>query len=155
MSARRNPWRALARCRDGSVAMEFAVVGGFMILMMVGIADYTLPLWRQQQIANAARAGATYAALKGWNSANITTAATSATQLTGLSVTPTRYFGCPNAAASALTSVASGSVCGAPLTGSPTAGTYVTVAVTYTYTPFVPFVYRPTALSASATARVQ
>lgn len=154
-TARLGALRRLARRRDGSVAAEFAVVGSFLLMMLIGIADYTLPLWRTQQLSNAAWAGAAYAAVKGWNSANIITAATSATQFGGLTVSPVQSCGCPNTGSTGITAATCGTTCGTPLTGSPAAGTYVTVTATYTYTPLVPFLNSPSALSVSAVARIQ
>jgi Flp pilus assembly protein TadG len=148
----------LARARRGTVAAEFAVVGGFLSLLLVGVADYSLPLWRTIQLGNAARAGAAYAVLhsSAYSAATVQAAGASATQLTGLTVTPTKVCGCPNAAGS-VTVATCGTNCGAPLTTSTAAGTYVTVTATLNYTPLMTFasLSGTLVLTASAVARIQ
>ena len=69
-------------------------------MLLLGICDFGLGFWEQMQVANAARAGAEYAVKNGYNSSNIQTTVTNATNLSGIqaSPAPTQTCGCPDAA---------------------------------------------------------
>ena len=123
--------RRLWRDQQGVSAVEFALVAPMLILAMLVATDLGLSLSRKASVANAARAGAEFATIYGWNSSGITAAATSATNLT-VTATPTTYCGC--ATSNAIAQQACGTTC----PGGGTTGTYVSVATQATHTPISP-----------------
>ena len=136
---------------DATVAVEFALIGSFLALLITGTADYSRAIWQQIMVRDAARAGAAYASIHGFNTTNIQTAATSATNASITVSTPVQSCGC--ARTSGITSATCGTQCAG--LGNAAAGTYVTVTVTSSYTPLVPFPgLSAMTLSATAIARI-
>jgi Flp pilus assembly protein TadG len=135
----------------GVSTIEFAFVVTFLCLLAVGIVDFGMGFWEQMQVGNAARAGAEYAAVNGWNQSAIQTAATSATGLGSISATASESCGCPNAS-TGITSATCGSSC----TGGGTAGTYVTVNASATYSTIITYPGIPSSfnLTSAATVRI-
>lgn len=120
----------------GTAAIEFGLIGTILSLLLLGVVDFGMGYWEQIQVGNAARAGAEYAIVNGWNQSGISTAVTSATGLTSISASPApaQSYGCPSATAG-IVAASSGSNC----SGGGTAGTYVTVGALATYSPIFPF----------------
>src|SRR5271166_1941120 len=73
---------------EGASAVEFAIVLSLLSTLLFGLVDYGTGLWEAMVVGNAARAGAFYAALNGWNSTSITAAVTGATELSSSSSCP-------------------------------------------------------------------
>jgi hypothetical protein len=119
-----------------------------LILALLVAADLGLALSRNASVANAARAGAEFATIHGWDSAGITTAATNATSLT-VTATPTTYCGCATG-----NSIAQ-QACGSPCSGGGTTGTYVSVATQATYTPISPINWGKTSVNLNASTVVR
>jgi Flp pilus assembly protein TadG len=142
----------LWRAEDGVGAIEFAFVAGILTMLLLGICDFGIGFWEKMQVGNAARAGAQYAVKNGYDSTNIATAVTNATNLAGVqaSPAPSQACGCPNAA-SGITP----STCGAVCPNGDIAGTYVTVSAQVSYrTLFAwPGLPTPMTLVSSATVR--
>jgi Flp pilus assembly protein TadG len=138
---------------DGVSAIEFAFVAGILSMLLLGICDFGLGFWQQMQVANAARAGAEYAVKNGYDSANVQTAVTNATNLSGIQATPApaTSCGCPNAATGV-----TAATCGSTCSDGSTAGTYVTVNAQVSYrTLFAwPGISSPMTLASSATVRL-
>jgi Flp pilus assembly protein TadG len=136
---------------SGVSTIEFAFVVTFLCLLAVGIVDFGMGFWEQMQVGNAARAGAEYASVNGWNQSAIQSAATSATGLGSISATASESCGCPNAS-TGITSA----TCGAACSGGGTAGTYVTVNTSATYSTIVPYPGIPSSfnLTSAATVRI-
>lgn len=149
----RRLWPRLWRNEDGVSAIEFAVVGGALSLLLLGVLDFGMAYWKKEQVGDAARAGANYAERNGYNSTNIQSAITNATTLSGIqaSPAPSQFCGCPNAS----TGVSTVS-CTATCTDGTTAGTYVTVSAQATYTTIFawPGVTSPMTLASSVTVRI-
>jgi len=88
--------------RRGNAAIETALMAPFLLLLMVGIADFGSATYADMEIQDAAQAGAQYALENGAGGLNATTvtnvesAVTSATTLSGVAAnpTPTVYCGC-------------------------------------------------------------
>jgi Flp pilus assembly protein TadG len=143
----------LLRDRSGVAAIEFALAAPILVAAFVGIADVGMGIYKQMQLVNAVQAGARYAMINGWNSAQIQNAVTSATDLTAVSATPapTTSCGCPSNA----TIIAA--TCGSTCASSAAAGTYVTVNAQFAYTPVIPFVGFGGAVTlvAQSTVRIQ
>ncbi len=137
----------------GTAAVEFGMVGTMLTLLLLGLIDFGMGYWELIQVGNAARAGAEYAILNGWNQPAITTAVTSATGLISIAATPapTQSCGCPSAGAG-ITAAA----CGANCAGGGTAGAYVTVNAKASYSTIFryPGIANPLTLTASVTVRV-
>ena len=137
----------------GTAALEFAAVGGFLCLLLLGSIDFGMSYWQKMQVGNAARAGGQYAIVNGWNQSGITAAATSATGLSSITATPapTQTCGCPSVSAGITTAT-----CGSNCTGGGTAGAYVTVnAQAFYSTAFTyPGIANPLTLTASVTVRI-
>lgn len=75
--------RLVADCRGASV-IEFAFIAPIIAILVIGVIDFGLALWNDMQVADAAQAGAAYAAVHGWTTTtgDVETAVSSATQLT-------------------------------------------------------------------------
>jgi Flp pilus assembly protein TadG len=128
--------------------VEFALVVPVFVYMLLAATDLGLSLLRKTQVMNAARAGAEYATLHGFDSTAITSAATAAVSLS-VSVTPTSYCGC--ASGNAIVQQA----CGTSCTGGGTTGSYASVSTSATYTPVSPVNWgsSSTQLTVTAVAR--
>jgi Flp pilus assembly protein TadG len=120
--------------RSANAAVEFALVAPVLVYVMLSASDLALASWQKGQVGNAARAGAQYAAVNGWNNTGVTAAAQSATSLT-VSVAASSYCGC--AGATGVTQQTCGTTCSAG--GS--AATYVTVTASANYTPISPHLW--------------
>src|SRR5260370_41103176 len=81
-------WHRLWRGEEGVSAIEFAVVGGSLSLLLLGVLDFGIGFWEKIQAGDAAQAGAQYAARNGYDSARIQTAVTRATTLSGVQASP-------------------------------------------------------------------
>jgi Flp pilus assembly protein TadG len=113
---------------SGMAAVEFAILASVLLLLVMGLADYGLAVYYRMQVESAALIGAKYAAKYPTDSAGITSAVNSATHISSFtSVTPAKLCECANALG---TSVSCSTTCA----GS-TLNEYMTVTVTYSYTP--------------------
>jgi Flp pilus assembly protein TadG len=143
--------RSLRRDRRGVAAVEFAIIVPVLIGMFMGVVDLGLGLFTQVQLANAAQAGAAYAMQKGYNAGGMTYAAQTSTRLTGLTVTPSQFCGCPSDTGVISTSCTAS--CGDGLT----AGTFVQISVSKAYSTLLSYPGLPSTInmSESAVARTQ
>lgn len=145
--------RRFAHAESGASAVEFALILPVLGVMLAGTVDFSLAMWNQMQVGNAARAGAGYAVAYGYDSAKISTAITSATGATGVSASPApaQSCGCPSGT-SAITPMTCGAVC----TNGATAGTYVTSSARSSYSLIFPWpgMSNPVSLSATTTVRI-
>jgi len=149
---RNSPSKRLWAAVEGVGTIEFAVVAAMLATLAIGMLDLSMGLSQQMEVGNAARAGAEYASLYGWNSAAIQTAVTSATSLSvTASPSPTRSCGCPDAT-SGVVAASCGSTCSSGLTAS----TYVTVGAQASYSTILPYpgISSPLTLTASSIARI-
>ena len=153
-------WRALRRlasgkadgCR-GTAAIEFAIVGPMLVVMMVCTVDLGAGMFRKMQVQNAAQAGAMYAALHGFTASSISNAVTSASGFSGVSASPAPSQFCGCASNSGVTSITCTSTC----SGGSTPGTYVTVSAQGVYTTILPYPMVPESftLTSQSTVRIQ
>ena len=149
-------WRrrsGLRAAEDGVSAIEFAFVAGILSMLLLGICDFGLGFWQQMQVANAARAGAEFAVKNGYDTTNIQTIVTNATNLPGVqaSPAPSSTCGCPDA-----TTGVTARTCGQSCPNGGTAGTFVTVSAQVSYTTLFawPGISNPITLASSATVRL-
>jgi Flp pilus assembly protein TadG len=144
---------SLVRIREGEsgvAAIEFAIIAPLMAIILVGVTELSFAVRQRMQVQEAAAAGAQYAALKGWDPANIALAVTSAANGSGISATPTAtsYCGCPSASGIAVLA------CGQPCPDRLTARAYVQVNASMTRTTLLASsLGLPTVLTASVTTR--
>jgi Flp pilus assembly protein TadG len=142
----------LWRAAEGLSTIEFAFVAGILMVLLLGLVDFGIGFWEQMQVANAARAGAEYAARFGYDSSNIQTTVTNATSLSGIQATPTpaKTCGCPDAS-TGITAQSCGSAC----SNGDIAGTFVTVNAQISYSTLFawPGIPQPMTLTSSATVR--
>ncbi len=130
-------WRAVRRLAaetEGAALVELTIVAPMLLIMVVGTMDLGLGIYCKMQVEHAAQAGAQYAVVNGFSSANISTAVTGATTLAGVAASPapSEFCGCPST-----TQVTTAS-CTASADGT-LAGLFVTVSATATYTTVVPY----------------
>lgn len=135
------------RNQRGVAAVEFALVAAVLTVLLPAATDLALAIWANQQVGNAARAGAEYAAINCWDGTtnavssscanNVSTAATSAMSRS-VTATPTNYCGCDNASGA---SGATTATCGSACPDGSKAGTYVSVTTRTSYNPIFPAVW--------------
>ena len=137
----------------GAVSVELGITLSLLTIMVIPTIDIGMGAYTQMQVANAAQAGAEYAAVNGWNSANVSTAVTSATKLSGVSASPAPTETCVCVTAGAIVAA----TCGATCSNGDTAGTFVTSNAQATYTTLFsyPGVPSPMTMAASSTVRIQ
>src|SRR5215469_8106465 len=156
--AKRNPGAArLLASVDGVSTIEFAVTASMLGTLAIGMLDFGMGLWQQMEVGNAARAGAQYASIKGYDSTGIQNAVTSATNLSSISASPapSEQCGCPNASAVTFFSPAQSPPCSSTCSNGSTPNTYIVVSAQATYTPVVPFPgFSGATLTATALARL-
>ena len=138
---------------EGVGTIEFAFATSLLCTLVLGTLDFGLGLFYQMQVNDAARAGAAYALINGWNQTAIQTAVTSATGLASITASPvpTKTCGCPNVS-SGITAATCGSTC----TSGNAAGTYVTVHAQASYSLIVPWpgISSPMTLAAATTVKI-
>ncbi len=141
------------RHTDGNAAIEAALIAPVLAVMLVGIADFGMAVYRKMQVQHAAQAGAEYAMVHGFDSAAITSAVTGATAFTGVAATPAPAQSCGCASGTTVTAAACGSTCA----GGSAAGTYVTVSSHGAYTTILPYPGFPASLTfdAASVVRIQ
>src|SRR5215471_18497945 len=157
--AKRNPGPAKLLAAVGGVStIEFAVTASMLGTLVIGMLDFGMGLWQQMEVGNAARAGAQYASIKGYDSTGIQNAVTSATNLSSISASPapSEQCGCPNASAVTFFSPAQSPPCNTSTCSNGSApNTYIVVSAQATYTPVVPFPgFSGATLPATALARL-
>ena len=147
----RSALQRLPRNSSGIAAVEFALIVPALLLMFVCIADLGMGIYADMQVNNAAQYGTEYAVRNGYNSSAITSAVQNASSLGSLSVSPSEYCGCPSGNSITTTS------CTASCSDGTTAGTFVQVSVSHTYTTLIHYPGLPTsfALAAQSSVRLQ
>jgi Flp pilus assembly protein TadG len=137
----------------GLAAIEFAIIGPILVLMLVCMVDLGSGIYGNMQVENAAQAGAEYAAVHGFDVSSISNAVTSANLFPGIgaSPAPSQFCGCPSS--TGITTVACSATC---VSGS-SAGVYVAVSSTGTYTTLLPYPLLPRSFTfaSRSTVRIQ
>ncbi len=144
----------LLGAKEGSAAVEFAVLATFIITFLLAIADFGILYYEQFQVEHAAQNVAVYAVSHGGTSSAINTAVTLAgvdNPAITVPTVPQPFCGCPGG-----TGIAA-AACGATCPDSSTAGTYITVTAQMTPTILVnlPGITNPSRLAAQVTIRLQ
>jgi Flp pilus assembly protein TadG len=122
----------------GAAAIEFAIVGSFLCLLVVAIGDVGLGFYSDIQVQNSAQAGAQYAIVHGYSSSAISTAVTSATSVPGISAIPAplQFCGCVDPTSKTVASATCGTTCASD---GMNAGTYVTASAQRDYSTLITY----------------
>ena len=165
---------ALARDRRGMSAVEFGLAAPVFLAMLTPVIDLGLAFSEQTRLNQMVEAGAQYATANPYNSSTTTTcdstnpwtacvtsAMTNAqSTLTGITTNVgSETCGCPNATNTLISTGGYGTPpsCSGSCPDGSSPGYYVTISTSITYTSVMPYsiLGSSTALSSSATARVQ
>ena len=154
VATRRDAPRSFVRNTRGAAAIEFAVMGPAIVILLIAVTDFGLGFYRRMQAQTAAQRGAIYATINGYNATDIASAITSSRGSIAASPAPTSYCGCPTS-----TGVTT-AVCGATCTvgGSTTpAGKYVSSSAQTSYSTIFryPGLTSPMTFSATQVVRIQ
>jgi Flp pilus assembly protein TadG len=141
-----------AKADGGAAAIEFAIVGAVLCLLVVATGDIGMGFYSYMQVRNSAQAGAEYAAVHGYNSSAISSAVTSATSVTGMTASPAPAQFCGCASGSSVNSVTCGTICAS---NNMTAGTYVTASASRTYSTLISYPMFPASYQQTATSTVR
>src|SRR5262249_48949989 len=143
--------RKFAKNDSGIAAIEFAVLGAVLCLIVVAVGDLGLGFYSNMQVQNSAQAGAEYAAVHGFNSTAIQSAVTNATSVSGIAASPAPQQFCGCVSGSTVATATCGSVCANGMT----AGTYVSVSAARTYSTLISYPGFPASYSQAATSTVR
>jgi Flp pilus assembly protein TadG len=154
------PLAAWRRDETGTAAIEFAAIASFLVILLVGVTDVSRLALSSMRVRYAAEAGATYAVMKGSDTANdpaILAAAAAATSLSDATTTSSIYYGC--AAATGVIVVGSANAnCNTSATGtSISAGKYIAVTTQVEFQPYFQpvFLVYPQTISHKLEVRVK
>ena len=162
--------KRFARDRSGLAAIELAIIAPVLFLCTLCVADLGRYALDKTWVTYAASAGAEYAAAHADDpqyaptypmgsdfSAAITTAATSATPTTNISVSPTpsTYYGC--ATSTGVTASTQGATCPSGTSTGGLVGEYVSVTATMPFTALFSAagVSYPSTITSTAVVRIQ
>ena len=143
--------KSFVRNQSGIAAIEFAVLGAFLCLLVVGVGDLGLAFYSNMQVQNSAQAGAQYAAVHGFDATAVSNAVTNATSVTGITASPapTQFCGCVTGSTMAT------ATCGTTCANGMTAGTYVSVSAARTDSTLISYPGFPASYSQAATSTVR
>jgi Flp pilus assembly protein TadG len=141
---------------EGAALLEFTIFAPIIIVLILGVVDFGLYIYRNVQVQNAAQAGAEYAIAHGFSAASISSAVTNAacypsgscvftSTITVPSGSPSRFCGCPSN--TGVTQIAAGAcTAGMLCSGGSSPGTYVNVQAQAAYSTTLPSVLSPSPL---------
>jgi Flp pilus assembly protein TadG len=130
----------LSSDRRAVAAVEFAIVAPLLLMIVGGLADFGVMLWRREELAGGVAQGAQYAFTTGTSVAasDVQTIVQKTSALgTAASVSmsgPTCY--CTSGSPATKSVQTCGQVCSSSNTAP---GSYVTITASYTYQPIMPF----------------
>lgn len=145
--------KGFAKADGGVAAIEFAVLGAVLCMIVVAIGDLGLGFYSYMEVQTSAQAGAQYAAVHGFNSTAISSAVTNATSVTGITASPAPQQFCGCVVGQAVVAATCASTCADGMT----AGTYVSASAVRDYSTLLSYpgfasTYHQTATS---TVRIQ
>jgi len=143
--------KSFAKADDGAAAIEFAILGAVLCLIVVAVADLGLGFYSYMQVQTSAQSGAQYAAVHGFNSTSISSAVTNATSTTGITASPapTQFCGCVSG------STVATATCGSTCSDGMTAGTYVSASAVRDYSTLISYPGFPATYHQTATSTVR
>lgn len=136
---------------SGTAAIEFAIIGSVMVTLLVVGADLGMAFYSDMQVQTSAQSGAEYAVVHGFNASGISTAVTNATSTSGIDASPEPFQSCGCVSGSTVNNTTCGTVCPDGMT----AGTYVTVTATRTYSTIIPYPSLPATFTQTAVSTVR
>ncbi len=112
----------------GTAAIEFALLGPLLLILLVGAVELGFAMYQSMQVYNAVEAGAVYATKNGWNSAGISSAVVNGSTVSGMTAVPApaQFCGCPLVSGITVTACAPSATC----TGGSAPGEYVRISAT-------------------------
>jgi Flp pilus assembly protein TadG len=145
--------KGFAKDEGGIAAIEFAILGAVLCLMVVAVGDLGMGFYSYMQVQTSAQAGAQYAAVHGFNSTSISNAVTNATSVAGITASPAPQQFCGCVSGATVTAATCGTVCADGMS----AGTYVSASAVRDYSTLISYpgfsaTYHQTATS---TVRIQ
>lgn len=126
-------WVRLWRREEGVAGIEFALLAPLLIGLFFALVDFSMAAYIKREAHAAAQAGVQYAMISGWEQEEIEAAVLISARLNAPEVLVERVYACP--ISTGLSFVNKGTDC----SSGGTAGTYVRVTVTPSYTPILPF----------------
>lgn len=139
------------RATSGAAAIEFAIIGSVMVTLLLVGADLSMAFYSDLQVQTSAQSGAEYAAVHGFNVTGVSSAVTNATSASGIDASPAPVQFCGCVSGSAVSNATCGTVCPDGMT----AGTYVTVTATKTYSTIIPYPSLPASFTQTAVSTVR
>jgi Flp pilus assembly protein TadG len=127
--------RRIAKAEGGMAAIEFGILSAVMMIFVIGAADLGLAGYSAMEVQTSAQSGAEYASAHAFDATAISNAVTNSTSASGISASPApaKFCGCPSA--SGVTTATCSSTCA---DGS-TAGNYVRVTATRSYSTMISY----------------
>jgi Flp pilus assembly protein TadG len=157
MKPHRSSLRRFRRDQRGVAAIELALVTSILALSVLCVGDLGRFALQKTWATYAASAGAEYAVAHGFHATAITTAATSAAPVSGISVSPApnEFYGC--ATATGVAASTQGAICPSNTSTGGTAGEYVSGTATMPFSPMFSAagISYPSTLTATAVVRIQ
>lgn len=137
-------WGPFRNCEKGTSAIEFGLLAPILLIMLLGLIDFGFAWIKKMELSSAARAGAQYALLEGYDSTTVQSVVTNATNLTDITFdTLTTYCQCEDG-----TSVTCGDTC----TDGSSNRKWVTITIS---APIEAYFFESVITSVSATAEMQ
>jgi len=149
--------KGFAKADSGIAAIEFAILGAVLSLIVVAIGDLGMGFYSYMEVQTSAQSGAQYAAVHGFNSTAISTAVTSATSVSGIAASPapTQFCGCPSQDPMTHQWSVASATCGTKCIDNSAVGTYVTASAQRTYTTLISYPGFPASYNQTATSTVR
>lgn len=147
-------FKSFARDTLGGAAIEFAIIGPVIVILLIGVTDFGLGFYTRMQAQTAAQRGAMFATVNGYVPASISSTITSSRGSIVATPAPTSFCACPTS--SGLTTATCGTNCTIGTTTA-AAGTYVSASAQTTYTTIFryPGLTSPMTFSATQIVRIQ
>lgn len=144
--------RRFVRNARGAAAVELGLIAPVLVGIVVPMVDLGLGAYQKMEVQDAAESGAQYALEHGWNQTSVQNAATNTTPLSGVTATAAESCHCVTSGA-----IGSAVTCGTTCADGSTAGTYVTVNTSATYTMLVnyPGLTNPMTLTGYSMIRIE
>ena len=157
MKARWSPLKRFRREQHGVAAIELALAAPVQIVSALCAGDLGRFALQKTWVTYAASAGAEYAVAHGFTATAITTAATSAAPVSGISVSPapSEFYGC--ATSTGVIASTQGATCPSGTSTGGVAGQYVSVTTTMPFSAMFSAagITYPSTLTATAVVRIQ
>ena len=143
--------KGFVRANSGIAAIEFAILGAVLCLMVVAVGDLGLGFYSYLQVQNSAQAGAQYGAVHGFDSVAITNAITNATSTSGITASPAPQQFCGCVSGATVTTATCGTVCADGMS----AGTYISASAVRDYSTLISYPGFPASYHQTATSTVR